>query len=318
MSDTHGSAQGAAEGGAQAGNPGGNAGAVQANQTGAEGASAQNNGAQSAAATEGTAAGQGQQTPWIDSVQNPELRAWAENKGLNNGNIENVLKSYHNLEKIFGADKAGNTVVLPGHDPKPEELDAFYTRLGRPVDPQGYGIKPPEGESDTFAKWAQNSFHELGLTEKQGQGLAAKWEEFRSGIINQQIEANRAKGAEAEAALRREWGAAYDRKVAGIERAAQALAITTEQLDGLRTAMGPVAAMKFVDGLNTKIGEHFTEEGAQPAGGLFTPQQAMQQLNSLSGDKAFTEALLNKHHPGHKDAVAKKAGLARMAAGEKP
>jgi hypothetical protein len=126
------------------------------------------------------------------------------------------------------------------------------------------------------------------------------------------------KGAEAEAALKREWGAAYDQKVAGIERAAASLEISTEQLDGLRTAMGPAAAMKFVDGLNSKMGEHFTEEGAQPAGGLSTPQQAQQQLNALSSDKPFTEALLNKHHPGHKDAVAKKASLSRMAAGEKP
>ena len=46
-------------------------------------------------------------TGWIEGVQDPTTKAWAEAKGLQNGSFENVLGSYHNLEKMVGADRAG-------------------------------------------------------------------------------------------------------------------------------------------------------------------------------------------------------------------
>lgn len=255
------------------------------------------------------------ETPWIDSIENTDTRAWAENKGLHKGDFENVVNSYHNLEKLFGADKAGRTVTLLGDDASPEDVNAFYTKLGRPKEAKEYGLTPPEGGDGAFAEWASNTFFEAGLTAKQAETLATKWEAFRSEVMGQQSEAETVSAQEAEAALRKEWGAAYDTKVAGIDAAAEKLGMSTEQLEGLRASMGPVEAMRFVDSLNSKMGDHQFDEGGEPVTGVMTPQQAAQALGELQINREFMDAWLDKAHPGHKAAVEKKTRLAKLAAG---
>jgi len=253
--------------------------------------------------------------PWIDSIENAETRAWAENKGLHKGNFENVVTSYHNLEKLFGADKAGRTVTLLGDDASPEDVSAFYSKLGRPKEAKDYGLVAPEGGDNSFADWASNTFFEAGLTSKQAALLASKWEDFRAQAVQQQSDADVVSANEAEATLRKEWGAAYDTKVSGINAAAEKLGITTDQLEGLRSAMGPVEAMRFVDGLNTKMGDHDFDEGGENVTGVLTPEQATQAMNELQMNREFMDAWLDKSHPGHKAAVEKKTRLSKLAAG---
>lgn len=111
-------------------------------------------------------------------------------------------------------------------------------------------------------------------------------------------------------------GAAFDQKVQGINAAAEQLGFTEGQLEGLRNSMGPVEAMKFVDKLNSQIGDDVVDLGEAKASGLRTPEQAQQEMSELSMNKEFMDAWLNKQHPGHEAAVNKKTDLARMSAGE--
>jgi hypothetical protein len=120
---------------------------------------------------------------------------------------------------------------------------------------------------------------------------------------------------EAETQLRQTWGAAYDLKVAQIDVVANKLGMTEAHLHGLRDAMGPVAAMMFVDGLNTRIGDHDFDTGEPVIPGHKTPEQAQQELGDLTMNKEFMDAWLDRMHPGHKAAVEKKAQLARLVSG---
>ena len=256
-----------------------------------------------------------QTTPWIDNVQNPEVRTWAESKGLHNGTFENVLGSYHNLEKLMGADKAGRTITLLGDDATPEQQNDFYTKLGRPSDAKEYGLVPAEGHDSSFADWAGGVFHEAGLTTKQSQLLAEKWGAYTTQITQDSVDTETLSRDEAVTSLKKEWGAAYDMKVAGIDVAASKLGLTGEHLTALHSAMGPVEAMKFVDSLNTKIGDHEWDGGESISPNHKTPEQARVELSELSMNKEFMDAWLEKTHPGHNAAVEKKAGLSRMASG---
>lgn len=281
------------------------------------------NGSADAGNPTGDAAGEQQQQQetttqsggWIDAVESTDTRAWAEAKGLQNGTIDNVLGSYHNLEKMMGADKAGRTVVLLGDDATPEQQNEFYGKLGRPDEPAGYGLTAPEGDDGAFAEWASTTFFEAGLTAKQTRLLAEKWEAFVADKQQSVVDQETISAADATAELQKEWGAAYDLKIAGIDVAANKLGFTPEQLEGLRASMGPVAALKFVDNLNTQMGDHTYETGTTDTSGVMTPEQAKTELSELSMNKEFTDAWLDKQHPGHKAAVEKKSRLARLAAG---
>jgi hypothetical protein len=252
---------------------------------------------------------------WIDGVQNAETRSWAESKGLQNGTLENVLGSYHNLEKLMGAEKAGRTVTMLGDDASQDEVNDFYGKLGRPKDAAGYGFQVPEGDDGTFAKWAGDVFHDAGLTTKQASMISEKWGEYAGGIQQANEDKAHISSVDATAELKKEWGAAFDVKVAGIEVAANKLGMTDGELEGLHSAMGPVAAMKFVDSLNTKIGEHSFDSGEKVTPNHKTPEQARQEMGELSMNKEFMDAWLDRQHPGHAAAIEKKAALSRLVSG---
>ena len=253
---------------------------------------------------------------WIEGVQDPATKAWAEAKGLQNGSFENVLGSYHNLEKMVGADRAGRTITLLGDDASPEERDAYFNKLGRPESAAQYSVALPEGVTDdTRLNMMRNKAHELGISDAQFSGLAEADAAYISATVQGVSDKAVISAADAEAQLRTEWGAAFDLKVAGIDVAAHKLGMSDDQLNGLREAMGPVDAMKFVDNLNTKIGDHSFDEGEKIIPGHKTPGQAREELDNLSLNKEFMDAWMDGAHPGHKAAVEKKASLARLISG---
>ena len=252
---------------------------------------------------------------WLSSIENTELRTLAETKGWDKGGPESVLSSYHNLEKLFGADKAGRAVVLPAPDADEAVMSEFYNKLGRPDKADGYDLPVPEGQDGQMAEWASGVFHEAGLTARQAKIVSEKWNDH-VGSLQQDGEAQNTQTAQdAEAELKREWGAAYDQKVVGINQAATALNMTEEHLAGLRSAMGPAAAMRFVDGLAGKMGEAPNDTGGFSEGVALTPSSAASELSKLSLDKEFMDAWMNKNHPAHNWAMDKKQRLAKMVDG---
>tara|TARA_R110000787_G_scaffold78811_1_gene172176 strand:+ start:4810 stop:5703 length:894 start_codon:yes stop_codon:yes gene_type:complete len=256
------------------------------------------------------------QTSWLDGVIDPSTKAWAEAKGLQNGSFENVLGSYHNLEKMVGADKAGRTITLLGDDASSEERDAYFNKLGRPESAEQYSVALPEGAiDDTRLNMMRNKAHELGISDAQFSGLAEADAAYLSATQQGMTDKAAVSAVDAEAQLRTEWGAAFDLKVASIDVAAHKLGMSEDQLNGLREAMGPVEAMKFVDGLNTKMGDHNFDEGEKIIPGHKTPEQAEEEFKQLKMNKQFMDAWMDGMHPDHKTAVEKKAALSRLSAG---
>ena len=253
---------------------------------------------------------------FLDSVESPDLRAWAENKQF--PGVEQALNSYRNLEKLMGSDKAGRTVTILGDDATPDQRDTFYNKLGRPESVDGYSFKLAPGSDTGRLDAMRSKAHELGITDAQFSGLANADMEYLGAMQQSMADDAVISRADAEAQLKKEWGAAYELKVASIDVAAAKLGLTDDVLIGLHKAMGPVEAMKFVDNLNTKIGDHKMENGESVMSNHKTPEQARLALSELSMNKEFTDAWLDRMHPGHKAAVEKKSALARMAAGIAP
>lgn len=249
-------------------------------------------------------------------AEQPSAFSWAQGADeLTSGYIQNkgwdnplkAVESYRNLEKLLGADKANNAVVIPRADADAKEWAAVYDKLGRPSAPDGYKVPLPEGGDPEFHKASMGKFHELGLTQKQGETLM-NW--YNESVMQQmqQVEAQRAEMFnQEEAAVRQEWGAAYTQNLAQAQAAARGLGLNAETIDALSDTLGHKATMNLLAKIGTRLGEDSFVSGDvnNSFGNAMTPAQAKAQIQSLMSDKDFT----TKYMSGNQDAKAKMAQL---------
>lgn len=230
---------------------------------------------------------------WLEGADELTV-GYAQNKGWQSPN--ELLSSYQNLEKLLGADRAGNTVVLPKDGATPDELNAFYGKLGRPSDPAGYNIDVPQGIPSDFTNAATAKFHELGLSQKQGQELASWWQGYAGNIAaTQEAQAAEAFRAD-EVSLRQDWGQAYDQNIGIARTVANTLGLDAPTIDKLQAALGHKGTMDLLYKIGEKSGEDVFVTSQTGAGfrGAMTPAQAKAEISQLQQDRDFVSKYLNK------------------------
>ena len=230
---------------------------------------------------------------WLEGADEVTV-GYVQNKGWEKPT--QVLESYRNLEKLMGADRAGNTVILPKPDASPEEVGKFFDRLGRPADAAGYKIAVPEGGDPEFAKTAGSWFHELGLTAKQGEALAAKWNEYAGSVQTQHQTQTQQQIQADELALRTEWGAAHTQNLAAAQAAARGLGMDEATINKLEASLGYKGTMELFHKIGSKMGESEFVSGnkTEKFGSAMTPGQAQAQIRTLMADKNYVARYLSK------------------------
>lgn len=234
---------------------------------------------------------------------------YIQNKGWDNP--MKVVDSYRNLEKLLGADKANNAVVIPKHDADPKEWGAVFDKLGRPSAPDGYKVPLPEGGDKAVHEASLAKFHELGLTKNQGEQLA----NWYNGLVGENMKAMEAQRAAAfqqeDAAVRQEWGAAFTQNLAQAQAAARGLGLDATTIDKLSDALGHKATMNLLHKIGSRMGEDtfVTGTGDTAFGSAMTPAQAKSQIQSLMGDKDF----VGKYMKGDAGAKAEMQRLHQFA-----
>lgn len=230
--------------------------------------------------------------------------------------IASLAKSYVHAQKMVGADK----IVLPGENPTEDELNEFYTKLGRPETADKYELTRPQNIPENFPlsedleKGFRESAHKVGLTSKQTNDIY-NW------FINTELETyNNMKResddavAAAEKQLRTDWGTAYDKNVDQVERL-----INTFGTDELKTVLkdsglnNNVHIIRFLGKITEQLSED-TLKGEAPAGfDIMTPAAAQEKIKELRLDKKFMEAYMSPKNPGHKEALEKMEKLYNFA-----
>lgn len=246
--------------------------------------------------------------PWLQGADELTV-GYVQNKGWKEP--AQVLDSYRNLEKLFGADKAGHTVVLPKDDAPQAEKDAFYSRLGRPATVDGYKIPVPEGADPTFAKTAAQWFYEHGVPQKAAEGIAGKWNEFVKAQADAAETERVTRYENDDRELRKEWGAAFDQNLEQARAFARTAGLDDKTLDQLQEGMGHAKLMKFMQTLGAKMGEATFVAGDPAAnrGTALTPAQAKDKINTLMADKEWSAKYLG----GNADCKAEMERLHRYA-----
>ena len=220
-----------------------------------------------------------------------------------------AVQSYQGLEKLLGADRAGRTVVMPKDDAPDAEKAAFFQSLGRPEAPDGYGLSAREGADPAFSAEAAKAMFEAGLTKAQAAKLA-DWFDGQSGQAQGAANADFARRSEAEVnELRAAWGKDADARVETARRYARQAGFDEAELDKIERAIGSKAMLERFDAAGRALMEDSQPGGGRGSEGNLTPEGARAQLGAMLGDEASVKALTNKKHPGHGDAVAKKARL---------
>jgi len=227
--------------------------------------------------------------------------------------VGGLAKSYVEAQRMIGAEK----IPLPREGDN-ASYEAFYQRLGRPESPDKYvfktGYGAPTGEADkSFQQAIAPVLHRAGLNQRQVDILTEGWNQYvgNAGQIEQQHVQMRGNAEIAE--LEREWGAAMPERVGMARRGAVAAGFNdAHALNELEKKMGTGAFLRHFAKIGELIGEDTVIHGnAKPFAS--TPQQARTEIARLNADPQYVAALMDKGHPNHENATAKRADLYRAA-----
>lgn len=249
-----------------------------------------NPGAAASAAPGGSQAGSGAdpgtvaRLDWLGDAPD-ELHGFAAANGYKGP--ADVLANVRELQKFLGADKAGRGLVLPKDADDADGWSAVYAKLGRPESAEGYGLDKLEGADPAFAKDAAETFHKLGLSERQASQLAEWWGQTLASQGEAETAEYVAKADEEMAELRAEWGNAADRNEEMARRGAQAFGFSGEELDKIERSIGTKAIMERFLAVGQKLGEDRipAQRGGSAA---LSPAGAQERIAELMKDRDFS------------------------------
>lgn len=228
--------------------------------------------------------------------------------------VGSLAKSFVHSQHMIGADK----VAIPSRESSPEELDAFYNKLGRPESATGYEV-PTEGmpEVPTNNELQTQFFeeaHRIGLNKQQAAALV-RWqaEQSHSGLEAMQQEGQAALESATDT-MRKEYGKAFEEKLTLAKGAAQEFG--GDELMALldKTGLGnePAVIRAFAN-IGKAIANDEIIGGGGRQGFMMSPAEAKQQITNLKRDPNFMASYTDNGHTAHKESVAEMARLFELA-----
>ena len=155
--------------------------------------------------------------------------------------LEALAKSYVNATRMIGQDK----VAVPNNNSTDDQWNEVYDKLGRPESADKYKLEVKSDvvplDESAIKQFAENA-HQLGLNNKQAQGILEFYKDSMEGSAQQSKIDTETAQANAEQELRKEWGSNYE---ANIKKAGSVA----------KANMNPeILDMELKDG--TRLGDH--------------------------------------------------------------
>lgn len=230
-----------------------------------------------------------QPASWYSGFSDETLRGYIETKGFKDPSA--LAESYRNLEKLRGVPE--NELVRIPKEGDTEAWNAYYARMGRPENADGYSLPIPEGGDDTFAKQAAQWMHEAGLTPAQAQILAGKNNEFIAAQMKAHQDQQAVESDRQMSELKTEWGQAYEQNTEIARRAASQFGLTEEMLSGIEDAIGTKQLMVLFNNIGQGLGEHKAHGiGSGDNSFKLSPAAAQERIKQLGGDPDWSKKYL--------------------------
>lgn len=241
---------------------------------------------------------------WMDAINDADLKGYVQNKGWNDP-VE-LANGYRNLEKLLGGEK----LPMPKGADDADGWSRVYDALGRPKSANDYKFEGmPEDADSAFLSEASNWMHEAGLSQRQAQLMAEKWNAYAQSLTENQSQSMAAESQRQLDTLKNEWGGAWDENVELGRRAARQFGINQDVLVGIEQAIGAGEMLKLMSRIGRGLTEHSFEGGNTISGFGMTPEAARQRINSLKADRDWSAKYLS----GNADAKAELARLMSVA-----
>ena len=227
----------------------------------------------------------------LSQIDNEDIKSAGFWKNLEGKDANEVGKYIKELQSFAG--KKGD---IPKSDASQEEWDAFYNKLGRPEDVDGYDFtigdeftKVVGEESAPFFEDAVEEFKKeifkIGASADQAENLVDWYLGFVANSIEEDNKAVEENMQAMEAELRKEWGDSYDGMMNGIEVMLEANGMPKENIEfakeagllkdpSFAIALGKIAT-KFGD--DPEIGHHQTNTMAGVRDQLFDVEQEVKE-----------------------------------------
>ena len=223
----------------------------------------------------------------LSQIDNEDVKSAGFWKNLEGKDANEVGKYIKELQSFAG--KKGD---IPKSDASQEEWDAFYNKLGRPENVDGYDFtigdeftKVVGEESVPFFENAVEEFKKeifkIGASAEQAEDLVDWYLGFVANSIEEDNKAVEENIETMESQLRKEWGDSYDGMMNGIEVMLKANGMPEENIEfakesgllkdpAFALALGRIAT-KFAD--DPEIGHHQTNTMAGIRDQLFDVEQ---------------------------------------------
>lgn len=226
--------------------------------------------------------------------------------------VEEIAKSYKNLEGLVGADK--NSVF---RIPKDGDLSEVYQTLGRPAEASDYKTDAFENEilkplmQDERINKYKEIMHEEGVSDKAYNRIMEAYAAEAIGDITGMTEQRQAAIADNAEKNKAMLGGAYEERIAQID-AIQAK-YGGEEFGQVVDQYPEVFTHPAVVKLFSEIAPQFSEDagfkGGQSTGGRMTPAEANMAIATFEGDIENVKALMNTSHPKHNAVKAERDKL---------
>ena len=268
-----------------------------------------NQGGGDAGAANGGGGAQGNQAANWRSALPTELQTDPSIQMFND--IPALVKSYIHAQKTVGADK----IVIPGKHATEQDWQGVYERLGLPKDIKDYEIKLAESASidQEFTDSFRAAAHKAGVLPQQAQKLADWFSEVNAKAETDIANEQKAQHEADIAALKNEWGAAFDKNLryAGQVIRENADPEMVKYLD--ESGLGnDVRLIKLLSSVAQKyMKEDQAIGGAQGMAGTLSPKDALVAANKILAD--FSHPYHDAQHPNHAAAVAEVKNFFEMA-----
>lgn len=226
--------------------------------------------------------------------------------------IPSLVKGFVHAQKAMGG-----RIPIPSDKDTPQEREAklkeAWTKLGRPLTAEDYGIGEPQLAKDV--PWnmdSQREFlghaHTLGLTKDQAVGVL----EWYADQVSQAHLTQRQESGKVQEALREEWGRGYERNIAFAHRAVDAIGgpKLKEYFNSSGMGNSPELVRAFA-----KMGKLLAEAQmiSGRVEGVLGPEEAKKKIMAIQANAEHPYHIKFQGQPAHEEAVKEMQELFQLA-----
>lgn len=244
---------------------------------------------------------------WHDGVAD-EVKGFWQNKGLPLDDPKafglKFTELYKGAEKFIGVPP-DQVVKLPKADAAPEDLRAFYERLGAPKEAKDYDLSPIKDQ--TIADAMRSSMHDRGVAKDAANIIAAQVARALESKATTDASLNTAKLEEQKANLQKNWGDKYNYNHLQAIEGARRLGISPEGVKAMEGIIGydqVMEAMRKI-GANTRESDFVQGGAGSKQGDVTTLEGAKARKTELMADAAW----VGRYNAG---GVAEKREMTRL------